>query len=159
MWNKFDFISHITRVNRHPLYWKHPFILLSGCLSGGGAESSRTFSNIHFSIKKGVCRSQISWLFLIHYELLENKKKILVFHSVGDLEGAGWFSPPPRPPATPRRPALLGLKPISKKNCIDIFCPITMWKNLAKRASKYVFTGVHFKSLPLIDVNSRGPLS
>ena len=159
MWNKFDFISHITRVNRHPLYWKHPFILLSGCLSGGGAESFCTFSNIHFSIKKGVCRSQISWLFLIHYELLENKKKNFGFSQCRWSRRCGLIQPPPRSQATSRRPALLGLKPISKKNCIDIFCPITMWKNLAKRASKYVFTGVHFKSLPLIDVNSRGPLS
>ena len=48
-------------------------------------------------MKKGVWRSQISWLFLIHYELSENQKNFFWFFTVfwGDLEGAGWFSPPP----------------------------------------------------------------
>ena len=53
------------------------------------------FSNVHFSKKKGVWRSKISWLFLIHYELSENQKKIFWFFTVfwGDLEGVGWISP------------------------------------------------------------------
>ena len=48
-------------------------------------------------MKKGVWRSKISWLFLIHYELSENQIKFFWFFTVfwGDLEGAGWFSPPP----------------------------------------------------------------
>ena len=31
------------------------------------------FTNIHFSMQKGVWRSQNSWLFLIHYELSEDQ--------------------------------------------------------------------------------------
>ena len=37
------------------------------------------FSNVHISMKKGVRRSQISRLFLIHYELSENNNKKIVF--------------------------------------------------------------------------------
>ena len=44
-------------------------------IRAGGA----LFSNVHFSMKKGVYMSQILCLFLIHYELSENKKG--VFHS------------------------------------------------------------------------------
>jgi len=72
----------------------------------GGLNQPALFSNVHFSMKKGFWRSQISWLFLIHYELLENQKKncfFIVFW--GDLEGAG----SPRSQATSRSPALLGL--------------------------------------------------
>ena len=78
--------------------------------AGGGLNQPALFSTVHFSKKKGVWRSQISWLFLIHYELSENQKKIFWFFTVfwGDLEGAGWFSPP-RSQATTRSPALLGL--------------------------------------------------
>ena len=42
---------------------------------GGGLNQPALFSNVHFSMKKGVWRSKISWLFLIHYELSENQKK------------------------------------------------------------------------------------
>ena len=63
----------------------------------GGLNQPALFSDGYFSMKKGVWRSQISWLFLIHYELSEKQKKIFWFFTVfwGDLEGAGWFSPPP----------------------------------------------------------------
>ena len=65
---------------------------------GGGLNQPALFSNVHFSMKKGFWRSQISWLFLIHYELSDNQKKIFWFFTVfwGDLEGAGWFSTPPQ---------------------------------------------------------------
>ena len=64
---------------------------------GGGLNQPALFSDGYFSMKKGVWRSKISWLFLIHYELSENQKKFFWFFTVfwGDLEGAGWFSPPP----------------------------------------------------------------
>ena len=41
----------------------------------GEAESSRTLFINSFLHKKGVWRSQILWLFLIHYELSKNQKK------------------------------------------------------------------------------------
>ena len=61
-------------------------------------------------MKKGVWRSQISWLFLIHYELSEKQKKIFWFFTVfwGDLEGVGTMCPP-RTQATFKSPATLGL--------------------------------------------------
>ena len=79
--------------------------------AGEGLNQPALFSNGYFSMKKGVWRSKISWLFLIHYELSENQKKFFWFFTVfwGDLEGAGWFSPPPCSQATSRSPALLGL--------------------------------------------------
>jgi len=46
--------------------------------AGGRLNQIALFSYGYFSIKKGVWRSKI---FLIHYELSENQKK-LVFHSV-----------------------------------------------------------------------------
>ena len=57
-------------------------------------------------MKKGVWRTQISWLFLIHYELSENQKYFFGFFTVFwcDLEGA-----PPHPQAKSGSPALLGL--------------------------------------------------
>ena len=41
----------------------------------GGSNLPTLFSDGYFSMRKGVWRSQNSWLFLIHYELLENPKK------------------------------------------------------------------------------------
>ena len=40
------------------------------------------FSDGYFSLKKGIWMPKISWLFLFHYELSENPKKKLFFHSV-----------------------------------------------------------------------------
>ena len=50
--------------------------------SAGGLNQPTLFSNVHFSMKKGVWRPQILWLFLIHYKLSDNPKNFLVFHSV-----------------------------------------------------------------------------
>ena len=51
--------------------------------SGGGLNQPALFSDGYFSMKKGVWRPQISWLFLIHYELSEKQIMFfLVFHSV-----------------------------------------------------------------------------
>ena len=52
----------------------------------------------YFFMKKGALRSQIPWLFLIHYELSEYKF-FFIFHSVFlvDVEGAG---------ATQKQPAI-----------------------------------------------------
>ena len=62
-----------------------------------GWISPHYFQTGYFSMKKVVWRFPISWLFLIHYELSENQKKNFWFFTVfwGDLEGAGWISPPP----------------------------------------------------------------
>ena len=87
-------------------------VLINPIGAGGGLNQPALFSNVHFSMKKGFWRSQISWLFLIHYELSENQKKNFWFFTVfwGDLEGVGWIShPPPRSQATSRSPALFGL--------------------------------------------------
>ena len=54
---------------------------------GKGFKVPALFSGGYFSMKKGVWRSQISWLFLIHYEISENQKKIGSF--LGNLEGVG----------------------------------------------------------------------
>ena len=91
-----------------------------------GAYHALTFG--YFSQKKWVWRSQISWLFLIHYELSENQKKIFWFFTVilGDLEGAGTMCPPPYTQATSRSPTLLGLTNLTKsKNVTECFknCP------------------------------------
>ena len=66
-------------------------------IRAGGLNQPALFSDSYFFMKKGVWRSKILWLFLIHYELSENQKKFFWFFTVfwGDLEGAGWFSPPP----------------------------------------------------------------
>ena len=94
---------------------KLQFISIRANISLLGLNQSALFSDGYFSIKKGVWRSQISWLFLIHYELSEKQKKFFWFFTVfwGDLEGAGWFSPPPCTQATSRSPAPLGLNPWS----------------------------------------------
>ena len=61
--------------------------------------------------KKGSGGPKISWLFLIHYELSENQKKILVFHSVLRWSRrCGLIQPPTRTQTTSRSPALLGLR-------------------------------------------------
>ena len=44
--------------------------------AGGGLNHPALFSDGYFSIRKGVWRSKISWLFLIHYELSEIQKKM-----------------------------------------------------------------------------------
>ena len=66
-------------------------------LSGqGGLNQPALFSDGYFFMKKEVWRSKISWIFLIHYELSEKQKKFWFFTVFcGDLEGAGWFGPPP----------------------------------------------------------------
>ena len=45
---------------------------------------------------------------------------------------------------------IFGLKTYFKKNFLGYFCPPikVMWKNWVKRASKFVFIGVGFKSPP-----------
>ena len=51
--------------------------------NGGGFDCAHTFLDGYFYMKKGIQRSQISWLFLIiYYELSENLKRKLVFHRV-----------------------------------------------------------------------------
>ena len=50
-------------------------------LGRGGAESARPFFRWLFLHEKGVWRPKISWLFLIHYELSENQKKMFFFAS------------------------------------------------------------------------------
>ena len=62
--------------------------------------------------KKGVWKSEISWLFLIHYKLLENQK--IGFFTVfwGDVQGVYTLCPPCTQ-ATFKRPAPLGLNGIS----------------------------------------------
>ena len=62
----------------------------------GGGWIIALFPEGYFSMKKGVWRCQISWLFLIHYV------------------GCVGFSQPPRTQVTSRSPALLGLKIILK---------------------------------------------
>ena len=81
---------------KHFQLFKRQFCFLT-LLGLGGLKQPVLFSDGYFSMKKGVWRSQISWLFLIHYELSENQKIFFWFFTVfwGDLEGAGWFSPPP----------------------------------------------------------------
>ena len=80
---------------------------------GEGLNQLALFSDGYFSMKKGVWKSKISWLFPIHLKLSGNQKKIWFFTVFwGDLEGAGWFSPPCSQ-ATTRSPALLGLISLS----------------------------------------------
>ena len=64
---------------------------------GRGHNVPALFSDGYFSMKKGVWRSKISWLFLIHYELSENQKIFfLVFHSVLRWSRrCGLIQPPP----------------------------------------------------------------
>ena len=50
---------------------KLQFISIRANISLLGLNQSALFSDGYFSIKKGVWRSQISWPFLIHYELSE----------------------------------------------------------------------------------------
>ena len=69
-------------------------ILSFNPIRAGGLNQHALFSDGYFSMKKGVWRSKIWWLFLIHYELSENKKWVFTVF-LGDLEGASWFSPPP----------------------------------------------------------------
>ena len=91
---------------------------------GSSDKNLRSFEDLRSFVATLVWRSKISWLFLIHYELSENQKKIFWFFTVfwGDLEGAGWFSPSPHSQATSRSPALLGLKMIFRP-CYLIFFP------------------------------------
>ena len=71
-------------------------------LGWGGLNQPALFSNVHFSMKKGVWRSQISRLFLVHFELSKIKKKVF-----------GWSRrcgpTPPHSQGRSRSPALLGL--------------------------------------------------
>ena len=88
--------------------------------AGGGL-----FSNVHFSMKKGFWKSQISWLFLIHYELSENQIFFLFFHSVfGWSRRCGLIQPPPRSQATSRSAALLGLR----ISTMHLRIPYKIWK-------------------------------
>ena len=48
-------------------------IMLNPIGAGVGNSVPTLFSDGYFSMKKGVLRSEISWLFLIHYKLSENK--------------------------------------------------------------------------------------
>ena len=50
--------------------------------NGGGMEYARTFLDGYIYMKKGVWRSEISWLLLIHYELLENEESFYRFLTV-----------------------------------------------------------------------------
>ena len=50
--------------------------------NGGGVDCAQTFLDGYFSMKKGVWKSQISWLFLIPYEIWENQNFWGGFHSV-----------------------------------------------------------------------------
>ena len=63
---------------------------------GGGTICASTSFRSRFLHEKRVWRSKISWLFLIHYKLSENQKKIfLVFHSVlGWSRRCGHIVPP-----------------------------------------------------------------
>ena len=77
---------------------KLQFISIRANISLLGLNQSALFSDGYFSIK-------ISWLFLIHYELSENPIFFLFFTVFwGDLEGAGWFSPPPCPQSNIQEP-------------------------------------------------------
>ena len=48
----------------------------------GGTEYARTFLDGYFYMKIGVWRSKLSWLLLIHYELLENEESFYRFLTV-----------------------------------------------------------------------------
>ena len=74
-----------------------------------GRLIARTFFRQLFLHKKWVWRSQILWLNLINYEILENLN-FFVFHSdVGFSTRRGHNQPPPPIQATSRSPPLLGL--------------------------------------------------
>ena len=61
---------------------------------GAGAQCARTFSRrLSLDEKEGVGRSEISWLFLIHYKLSENPIKIVFAVFWGDIEGVGTLCP------------------------------------------------------------------
>ena len=51
-------------------------------IRAGGLNQPALYSDGYFSMKKGVWRSKISWLFLIHYNLSENQKKLFCFFTV-----------------------------------------------------------------------------
>ena len=80
---------HLTN---HAIHFRNQF----NPIGAGGHNNVHTLFQMAISPrKKGVWRSQISWLFLIHYELLENQKKFFWFFTVflGDLEGVGTLCP------------------------------------------------------------------
>ena len=75
---------------------------------GGTINVPALFSEGYFSIKKGVWRPEISWLF----QSLKKFQKIFFFwfsQCLGDLEGVDTLCPP-RTQATFKSPALLGLR-------------------------------------------------
>ena len=80
----------IIRAGLHHLFWSAAEI---HNMAGYYPSGEWIFSDSYFFLKKWVWRSQISWLFLINYELSENQKIFFWFFTVflGDLEGA----PPP----------------------------------------------------------------
>ena len=105
--NPFSFIVSFIKIQRHQcqimFYFKLQMLTLIALGSWtmlfnpirveGGCFSPHFFQ-MAISPWKGVWRSKILCLFLIHYELSENPKTFL-FLFWGDLEGAGWFSTPP----------------------------------------------------------------
>ena len=71
------------------------FTTLSRRINPNGAVGHTVpavFSDGYFTMEKGVLRSEISWLFLIHYELSEIQKNVFTVFW-GDLEG-GLIHPP-----------------------------------------------------------------
>ena len=134
-------------------------------------------------MKKGVWRSKISWLFLIHHELSENQKKIWFFTVFwGDLEGAGWFRPPCIQ-ATSRSLALLGLiwrlfkniwhdhsafwfwsammQSQFSENNTEIICEVNIWNNFMQKSICKLYKSYKFYILEclqaLADLNIKSP--
>ena len=82
-------MSNTNSLNFFKVFWAILTLL--------GLNQPALFSDGYFSMKKGVWMYKFLWLFLINYELSENQNKIFWFFTEfwGDLEAAGWFSPPP----------------------------------------------------------------
>ena len=119
---------------------------------GGGLNQPALFSDGYFSMKKGVWRSQISWLFLIHYELSEKQKKIFGFSQC-----FGVIQPPPPPLSSniqepcpirvklPPWPKIMKISPYMEevkkfsrwKNFQNFFC--SKWAKKPKKTTCFFF--------------------
>ena len=83
-------------------------------LGRGGA----LFSDGYFYMKKGVWRSKISWLFLIHYELSENQKKIVFSQCFGVIS-------PPLHSSNIRKPCPIVKLGLKLKHWFPSYCILT----------------------------------
>ena len=91
--------------------------------NGGGVDCASTFFRQLFLHEKEVWRSQISWLFPIHYELSENQKTIGVFTVFwGDLEDAGTINPHPQLSFIQKPPTIWVNQPSTYKVITQINC-------------------------------------